>query len=94
MPQLRILHKTDSSRDEIWEWSLKKEWVLEKKVQKEGITINRSREEGRIWGEGKNVKAEALIRDGEVEINIKLPILYRVFRKTIETVLKEHLQEI
>ena len=94
MAQLKIVHRTERSRAEIWQWSLKKEGILASKTRKEGIVIHRSPDNDRIWGEGKNVTAEALIRDGEIEISIKLPLLYRVFRKTIERVLREHLQEI
>ncbi len=94
MTDLNIIHKTTKTRDEIWQWVMEKEQIFRTKAQKEGFLVTPMRDENKIYAEGKGSHGEALIDDGMITVNIKIPIMFRFFKSQIESAIKGFLKEV
>lgn len=93
MTVMNIAYKTEKSDEFVWKWLDENlEMLLSRKVPTEQIECVADRSRQVIDFKGKTVKGTMLFKEGNFDITIELPLLYRMFGPQIRTAVLDILQ--
>ncbi len=93
MPSLRIEHRTDKKRQEIWQWLESHiERELRHRVPREEFQIVESANNCSFSIKGKNVGAQILVEDNLLTITLDFPLLFVPFGPVIEAGIRDALK--
>lgn len=95
MPSLRIEHRTDKKRREIWLWLENHiEQELRQRVPREEFQIVESAEDCSFFIKGKNVGAQVRVEDNLISITLDVPLLFVPFSSMIEAGVRDALKNL
>jgi hypothetical protein len=86
MSTVNISYKPEKSEKYVWNWideNLEK--MVAKKVPTEDIKLLLDRTREVVEFKGKTIKGLMTFKNGEINISIDIPLLYRMFGQTIRT---------
>lgn len=93
MPQLRIEHRTERKKEDIWQWVEEHiERELCAKVPREEFKVIESARDCAFTVQGKNVVAQVQVSDNLLAIELKIPLLFVPFQSRIEAGIRSALQ--
>lgn len=95
MSTVNISYKPEKSEEYIWKWideNLEK--MVAKKVPTEDIILLVDRTREVIEFKGKTIKGLMTFKNGIIDINIEIPLLYRMFGATIRASILDILKSI
>ncbi len=95
MPMLKLEHRTEKNRTEIWKWieeHLERE--LKYKVPREEFQIVESVNDCTFIIKGKNVGAQVHVADKLVSIELNIPLLFVPFKPMIDAGVRDALKEL
>jgi len=95
MSTVNISYKPEKSEEYIWKWideNLEK--MVAKKVPTEDIRLLVDRTREVIEFKGKTIKGLMTFKNGIIDINIEIPLLYRMFGATIRASILDILKSI
>ena len=84
MTTVNISYKTEKSEEYVWKWideNLEK--MVAKKVPTENIKLFVDRAREVVEFKGKTIRGLMTFKDGEINLDIEIPLLYRMFGATI-----------
>lgn len=95
MANLRIEHKTQKTKQEIWSWiDTNIEKGLESKVPKEKFKVTPVPAENIFKLKGEHVSAEIKVLEGAVDCNITIPLLFTPLKSVIESGVRSVLKDL
>ncbi len=95
MSTVNISYKPEKSEEYIWKWideNLEK--MVAKKVPTEDIRLLVDRTREVVEFKGKTIKGLMTFKNGIIDINIEIPLLYRMFGATIRASILDILKSI
>ena len=95
MTTVNINYRPEKSEEYVWKWideNLEK--MVAKKVPTENIRLLVDRSRETVEFKGKTIKGLMTFKDGVSDLNIELPLLYRMFGSTIRTSVLDILKSI
>jgi hypothetical protein len=95
MSTVNINYKPAKSEEYVWNWideNLEK--MVKRKVPTEDIRLFVDRSRQAVEFKGKTVKGLMTFKDGVIDMDIEIPLLYRMFGQTIRTSILDILKSI
>lgn len=95
MSTVNINYKPAKSEEYVWNWideNLEK--MVKRKVPTEDIRLFVDRSRQVVEFKGKTVKGLMTFKDGVIDMDIEIPLLYRMFGQTIRTSILDILKSI
>ena len=95
MSTVNINYKPEKSEEYVWKWideNLEK--MVAKKVPTEDIKLLVDRTRDVVEFQGKTIKGLMTFKNGVIDLNIELPLLYRMFGATIRASILDILKSI
>ena len=95
MSAVNINYKPAKSEEYVWKWideNLEK--TVKRKVPTEDIMLVIDKARQVVEFKGKTIKGLMTFKDGVIDLNIELPLLYRMFGQTIRTSILDILKSI
>lgn len=95
MSTVNINYKPAKSEEYVWNWideNLEK--MVKRKVPTEDIRLFVDRSRQVVEFKGKTVKGFMTFKDGVIDMDIEIPLLYRMFGQTIRTSILDILKSI
>ena len=95
MSTVNINYKTAKSEEYVWNWideNLEK--MVKRKVPTEDIRLFVDRSRQAVEFKGKTIKGLMTFKDGVIDMDIEIPLLYRMFGQTIRTSILDILKSI
>ena len=95
MTTVNINYKPEKSEEYIWKWideNLEK--MVAKKVPTENIRLKVNKPAESVEFTGKTIKGLMTFKNGIIDINIEIPLLYRLFGATIRASILDILKSI
>ena len=95
MSTVNINYKPAKSEEYVWNWideNLEK--MVKRKVPTEDIRLLVDKSRQLVEFKGKTISGLMTFKDGVIDMNIKIPLLYRMFGNTIRTSILDILQSI
>jgi len=95
MTTVNISYKPEKSEEYVWKWideNLEK--TVARKVPAENIRLFVDKARQVVEFKGKTVKGLMTFRDGVIDMNIEIPLLYRLFGATIRASVLDILKSI
>ena len=95
MTTVNVNYKPEKSEEYVWKWIEKNlEKMVAKKVPTEDIKLLVDRTKEVVEFKGKTIKGLMTFKNGVIDLNIELPLLYRMFGATIRTSILDILKSI
>lgn len=95
MSTVNINYKPAKSEEYVWNWideNLEK--MVKRKVPTEDIRLFVDRSRQAVEFKGKTIKGLMTFKDGVIDMDIEIPLLYRMFGQTIRTSILDILKSI
>ena len=95
MSTVNISYKPAKSEEYVWNWideNLEK--MVAKKVPTEDIRLKLNKSAESVEFTGKTIKGLMTFKDGIIDINIEIPLLYRMFGAAIRASILDILKSI
>lgn len=95
MTTVNINYKPEKPEEYVWKWideNLEK--MVAKKVPTEDIKLLVDRTRDVVEFQGKTIKGLMTFKNGVIDLNIELPLLYRMFGATIRASILDILKSI
>lgn len=95
MSTVNINYKPEKSEEYVWKWideNLEK--MVAKKVPTEDIRLKINKSAESVEFAGKTIKGLMTFKNGVVDINIEIPLLYRMFSSIIKASILDILKSI
>ena len=95
MPQITMNFKSEKPDGEIWSW-LKNNFdrKIQGKIAIENIKLSSDIVEGKLDFTGKTVSGFISVDSGNIDVLVKIPLLYRPFIPRIKAAVKKVIDEI
>ncbi len=95
MPQITMSFQKDKSDEEIWSW-LKSNFdrKIQGKIAVENIRLSEEIVDGRLDFTGRTVAGFISVNAGNIDVSVKIPLLYRPFIPRIKAAVKKVIDEI
>jgi hypothetical protein len=95
MPQVTMNFVKDKPDEEIWSW-LKNNFdrKIRGKIAIENIRISNEVVDGKLDFTGKTVSGYISVNSGNIDVSVKIPLLYRPFIPRIKAAVKKVIDEI
>ena len=86
MSTVNISYKPEKSEEYVWNWSDENhEKMVARKVPSENIRLSVDKSRQVVEFKGKTVAGLMTFKGGVIDINIEIPLLYRMFGAVIRT---------
>lgn len=95
MTTVNINYKPEKPEEYVWKWIEENlEKMVAKKVPTEDIRLLVDRTREVVEFKGKTIKGLMTFKNGVIDLNIELPLLYRMFGSTIRASILDILKSI
>ncbi|GEM_PF-1210630 len=95
MSTVNINYKPEKPEEYVWNWideNLEK--MVKRKVPSENINLVVDKARQVVEFKGKTIKGLMTFKEGVIDMNIEIPLLYRMFGQTIRTSILDILKSI
>lgn len=95
MSTVNISYKPEKPEEYVWNWideNLEK--MVKRKVPSENINLVVDKARQVVEFKGKTIKGLMTFKEGVIDMNIEIPLLYRMFGQTIRTSILDILKSI
>lgn len=95
MTTVNISYKPEKPEEYVWKWideNLEK--MVKRKVPTEEICLVVDKAKQAVEFKGKTIKGLMTFKEGVIDMNIEIPLLYRMFGATIRTSILDILKSI
>ena len=95
MTTVNINYKPEKPEEYVWKWIEENlEKMVAKKVPTEDIKLKVNKPSESVEFQGKTIKGLMTFKNGVIDLNIELPLLYRMFGSTIRASILDILKSI